>query len=73
MATSPSSDSSQDDFPSERKGKIPARPQIGTALVETSTGAMKALQYVEAGDLPSSRATSLWGTVEEVQTVSPGP
>ena len=69
MADKPSSDY-EDDFPSERKGKIPTRPRIGTALVETSGGAMKALQYVDVGGVAVVEGDIALGTVDEVQTVT---
>ncbi len=70
MADKPTSEYEGDDFPSERKGKIPARPRIGTALIETSTGAMKAVQYVEVGGVAVVEGDIALGTVEEVQTVT---
>lgn len=61
---------SAEDFPSERIGKIPTRPRIGTALVESSTGGTKALQYVEVDGMAVVEGDIVLGEVEEVDAAT---
>lgn len=70
MADQPSADATGEDFPSERLGKIPTRPRVGTALVETSSGGLKALQYVDVGGVAVVEGDIALGTVEEVDTAT---
>lgn len=69
MADKPN-DSTEGDFPSERKGKIPARPRVGTALIQASTGATMAMQYVEVDGLAVVEGDIVLGTVEEVDAAT---
>ncbi len=61
---------SAEDFPSERLGKIPTRPRLGTALVETSLGAMQAMQYVEVDGMAVVEGDIVLGTVEDVEAAT---
>ncbi len=69
MADKPASDN-EGEFPSERKGKIPTRPRIGTALVQGSTGSTMALQYVEVEGMAVVEGDIVLGTVEEVDNTT---
>ena len=70
MADKPASSDTEGDFPSERKGKIPTRPRVGTALVEDSTGSTMALQYVEVEGMAVVEGDIVLGTIEEVDSTT---
>jgi hypothetical protein len=69
MAEKPSQ-TDPESFSSERKGKIPSRPKVGTALVETSTGGTQALQYVEVEGMAVVEGDIALGPVEQVDAAT---
>lgn len=61
-------ESTEGDFRSERRGGATGRARVGTALVETSTGKQMAVQYVEVDGVAMVEGDIALGPVDAVET-----